>query len=345
MPIRLPLALAALAGLLASMSAMAGPDASTPSPPGVETVAADVDGEAEAGTGTEADSAPDADPGAATRAGGAPMPGAAVIAPLLEVQTEPPPKHAPWSIHSDPGTFALTTDSRSLSLHKPMLLLPATYSGRYPGEAMEVLFALSLKFRLHRKLPLYVAYSQKSFLQALNTENSKPFRDNNFNPEVFLRLKPKRPEQWAHLAFDLGAEHESNGQSLPLSRSWDRVYLAPYWQKGDTLVRWKWWWRVPEDSDRPADDPRRDDNPDIQDYLGWSELRIQRRLFQDRQQLSTLFRLNPNTGRGAVSLHYTIPGPGEGFFWTFYAFNGYGESLLDYDRSVTRVGLGISVAR
>lgn len=270
---------------------------------------------------------------------------AADAEPILELATEPPPKGAPWSIQTDLDSFALTADARGLSLHKPMILLPATYSGRYEGSSTETVFSLSLKFRVHRKVPLYFAYSQQSFLQALNTDESKPFRDNNFNPEIFFRLKPKRPEKWAHFAADIGAEHESNGQSLPDSRSWDRLYIAPYWQKGDTLVYWKWWWRIPEDQSRAADDPRRDDNPDIQDYLGYSELRVQRRLFADRHQLSTLFRLNPATGRGAFGIHYTIPGPGDGFFWNFYAFNGYGESLLDYDRSVTRIGVGISVAR
>lgn len=260
------------------------------------------------------------------------------------IQTEPPPKDAPWSIATDLESFSLTADARGLSLHKPMYLLPVTYSGRYPGEDSEVLFSISLKFRVYRKLPLYFGYSQKSYFQAFNGSDSKPFRDNNFNPEVFFRLKPKRPEKWLNFAADVGIEHESNGRSLPDSRSWNRLYLAPYWQAGKTLVWWKWWWRIPEDQKRAADDPKRDDNPDIQDYLGYSELKIQRQLF-DHHQISTTFRLNPTTGRGAAGVVYTVPGPGDGFFWTFYAFNGYGESLLDYDRSVTRVGIGVSVAR
>lgn len=280
-------------------------------------------------------------PAAVTAAAAEPA-GEPVAEPVI--QTEPPPKDAPWSIATDLESFSLTADARGLSLHKPMYLLPATYSGRYPGEDSEVLFSISLKFRVYRTLPLYFGYSQKSYFQAFNGSDSKPFRDNNFNPEVFFRLKPKKPEKWFNLAADVGIEHESNGRSLPDSRSWNRIYLTPYWQTGRTLVWWKWWWRIPEDQKRPATDPKRDDNPDIQDYLGYSELKIQRQLF-DHHQISTTFRLNPTTGRGSAGLLYTVPGPGDGFFWTFYAFNGYGESLLDYNRSVTRVGLGISVAR
>jgi len=260
------------------------------------------------------------------------------------IETEAPPKHAPWSIATDLESFSLTADARGLSLHKPMSLLPLTYSGRYPGNNSEVLFSVSLKFRVHKSVPLYFAYSQKSFFQALNGSQSKPFRENNFNPEAFFRLKPKHPEQWWHLAADLGIEHESNGQSLPDSRSWDRLYVAPYWQREKTLVYWKWWWRIPEQQKRPETDPKRDDNPNIQDFLGYSELKIQQQLF-DHHQISSTLRFNPTTGRGSAGVVYTVPGPGDGFFWTFYAFNGYGESLLDYDRSVTRVGVGISVAR
>ncbi|MBA4287300.1 MAG: phospholipase [Xanthomonadaceae bacterium] len=260
------------------------------------------------------------------------------------IETEAPPKDAPWSIATDLETFSLTADARGLSLHKPMYLLPATYSGRYPGEDSEVLFSISLKFRVYRKLPLYFGYSQKSYFQAFNGSDSKPFRDNNFNPEVFFRLKPKKPEKWLNLAADVGIEHESNGRSLPDSRSWNRLYITPYWQSNKTLVWWKWWWRIPEDQKRAPTDPKRDDNPDIQDYLGYSEVKIQQQLF-DHHQVSSTLRFNPTTGRGSASLIYTVPGPGDGFFWTFYAFNGYGESLLDYDRSVTRVGIGISVAR
>lgn len=248
-----------------------------------------------------------------------------------------------WRIIVDPDTFALTSDVRGLSLYKPMYLLPATYTGRYPGNSSEVLFGLSVKLRPF-DFPLYFAYSQKSFFQAFNGTDSKPFRDNNFNPEAFYRFKPKDRARWLNLGADLGIEHESNGRDLPDSRSWNRIYLAPFYEHRNTLVYWKWWYRLPDDQKRAITDPKRDDNPDIQDYYGYTELQLQQRLF-GRHQASTLMRYNPTTGRGAFGLRYSVPGPGDNFFWTLYIWQGYGESLLDYNRSITRVGLGISVSR
>lgn len=264
-------------------------------------------------------------------------PGAPVTAPAPQAQA------APWRFKIDPDAYTIDSAGRGLSLHKPIYLYPATYSDAYHGGKTEVLFAISLKLRVF-SLPLYLGYSQKSFFQAYNGGDSKPFRENDFNPELFYRFIPADRERWFHLGADVGLEHESNGQRLPDSRSWNRIYIAPFRAQGKSLVYWKWWYRIPEDKSRPRDDPKRDDNPDIQDYYGYSELHVEQQFFGD-QLAHLMFRYNPVRGRGAVNLQYSIPGPGNNFFWSLYVWNGYGESLLDYNRSITRVGLGITVTR
>ncbi|GAC1629457.1 MAG: hypothetical protein NVS9B10_20670 [Nevskia sp.] len=269
-------------------------------------------------------------------------------APRLPVAATPPAAAAPKSATEalftpDPDAYSAINAARGLSLHKPIYLYPATYSDDYRGSTTEVLFAISLKVRVY-KLPLYFAYSQKSFFQAYNGGNSKPFRDNDFNPELFYRYIPADRVRWLHLGADAGIEHESNGQSLPGSRSWNRIYLAPFWAEDKTLVYWKWWYRIPENKGRARDDPKRDDNPDIQDYYGYSELHLQQQLFGD-QAAHLMVRYNPARGRGAVNLQYSLPGPGSNFFWSAYVWNGYGESLLDYNRSITRFGLGVTLNR
>ena len=59
-----------------------------------------------------------------------------------------------------------------------------------------------------------------------------------------------------------------------------------------------------------------------------------------------LVRGNPDKGNGWASLHYSLPVPGgEGAFLMVRLSHGYGESLLDYRRSISRVGLGIMLVR
>ncbi len=54
--------------------------------------------------------------------------------------------------------------------------------------------------------------------------------------------------------WDLGLAHQSNGQSDPLSRSWNRINANLAIEAGNLAVAMRTWYRIPED---PVDD----DNP------------------------------------------------------------------------------------
>jgi len=228
-----------------------------------------------------------------------------------------------------------------------MYLEPATYSTRYHGSRTELVFQISFKFKLlsyPHDGALYAAYTQKSFWEAYNARDSRPFRETNYNPELFYRFIPQDREKWHHLGLDFGVEHNSNGKGLPNSRSWNRIYFAPFQAEGRHLIYFKVWWRIPEDESKPATDPARDDNPDIQDYYGYTQLDYEQKFFGE-QLAHLMARYNVATGRGAVSLNYSIPGPGNRFFWGFFFFNGYGDSLIDYNHADTRVGIAIMLTR
>lgn len=254
-------------------------------------------------------------------------------------------EHKHDALQPDTDPYQIVSAGKGLSLHKPMYILPATYSEDYHGRRTEMLFQISLKQRLFG-VPLYVAYTQKSFFDIYDSPDSKPFRESDYNPELFYRYIPADREKWFHLGADVGIEHESNGKGLPDSRSWNRIYFAPFQAAGDHLIYWKWWWRLPEDKSKARTDPNRDDNPDITNYFGYSELHYQQQLF-NKHLANAMFRWNPVTGHGAASLLYTIPNSASdpAFFWTFSFFQGYGESLIDYNHSITRVGIGVSIAR
>ncbi len=240
---------------------------------------------------------------------------------------------------------AIYNTCSGLSLHKPFFLMPFTYSPRYDGRESEFVFQISAKMQLWDYGPgaLYFGYSQKSFFQVYNTDRSKPFRENNFNPEVFTRI-PRPFDFLPNWSFDLGAEHESNGNDLPDSRSYNRLYFQPYWTRGREVWQLKTWYRLPEKSNRDAADPKRDDNPDLSDYTGYAELRYRRDFPWRNSLLDVMVRANSNTGRGAIQADYSVEiGPVGALF--IRVFNGYAESLIDYNRSVTRIGVGIALQR
>ena len=240
---------------------------------------------------------------------------------------------------------AIYNTCSGFSLHKPGFLLPATYSDLYHGRESEFIFQFSGKVQLWDFGPgaLYFSYSQKSFFQVFNSQKSKPFRENDYNPELFSRV-PHPFSLLPNWSFDIGAEHESNGEDLPKSRSYNRLFLAPYWSQGRQAVQLKAWWRLPEDKSRAANDPNRDDNPDLGSYYGYTELHYRRDFLYRNQLIDLMLRGNALTGRGAIQADYSVEiGPVGSLF--VRVFNGYGESLIDYNRSVFRVGVGLALQR
>ena len=230
--------------------------------------------------------------------------------------------------------FARVQVTNGLSVHKETYILPITWSDLYYGGESEIEFQISFKQQITH-LPFYFAYTQKSFWQAYNTPNSSPFRETNYNPELFYRTEPgKLAGPWG---LDVGAEHESNGQSGASSRSWNRVYVAPYLPGKRSLLYWKLWVRVPERAGS-------DDNPDITDYTGWGELHYRYR-FAGGQFVHMMLRMNPSTEKGAFSTNFSIPGPPNSYYYLFHFFSGYDESLIDYNRRNTRFGIGIIFSR
>ena len=244
---------------------------------------------------------------------------------------------------SEAEPFARIDTGHGLTLHKEMYFLPYSYSEDYDGAETEIIFQLSAKHDLFGSR-FYFAYTQISFWQAYNTKASSPFRDTNYNPEIFYRF-PENRVGGGLLGADAGFEHESNGQRVPLSRSWNLVYLAPFWHGDDWLVYVKLRWRVPESAKESPDDPIGDDNPDITDYLGYSDIHLEYRLPR-RHLLHFAMRGYIGTTKGNVSLSYSIPMTDEDDTrFVLRLFSGYGESLLDYDRYINRVGVGFTFNR
>jgi phospholipase A1 len=242
--------------------------------------------------------------------------------------------------------------------HRPNYILPVTYNFTPNDQAfgfeegtfkrIEIAFQVSLKVQLGEGLfgdkgNLYAAYTNLSWWQAYNAERSRPFRETNHEPELFLLFDMDRDL----LGFKatnvvLGVSHQSNGQSGSLSRSWNRIYGTVILQRYNMVLSLKPWYRIPERKKETQDDPGGDDNPDIGDYMGSGEVGVFYRLA--KHSLSLLLRNNlSQDNKGAVMLGWTYPlSPKlKGYF---QLFDGYGESLIDYNSRTTRIGVGILLA-
>ena len=240
-------------------------------------------------------------------------------------------------------SFQMIRTGPGLSLHKEMFMMPVTFSDEYNGAQTEAVFQISAKHRIFNT-PIYFAYTQISFWQAYDHKNSAPFRETNYNPELFYRTK-RFQFYGGQVGADIGFEHESNGQRPPVSRSWNLIYLSPCYFRSDILLYFKLRYRIPEDEKEYPEAAVGDDNPDITDYLGYSDLHVFYRFYQ-RHLLHLMVRGNISTGKGGIILNYGVPIPkSKTSFFTMRVSHGYGESLVDYNRSLTRIGFGIMFTR
>ncbi len=249
----------------------------------------------------------------------------------------------------DKATFKLPP---GFSMHKPNYVLLGTWGNRADtaGDS-ELKFQLSFKQQLFRS-NFHIAYTQKSFWRIWDEADSRPFRETNYNPELFYRFNPGDFPNWFYriapgkliaenLGLDIGLlEHESNGNREPISRSWNRFYLTPYFNFQNFSAALKVWVRYSEEVKGFPTDTKGDENPDIEDFLGNGELRFSYK-FDNNQKAELMGRYNFDTGKGAIQADYSIPLPWLNTALYCQVWSGYGESLIDYDRSLTRYGIGV----
>lgn len=206
------------------------------------------------------------------------------------------------------------------------------------------------KFQLSFKTPvveefwgdttLYAAFTMVAFWQLYNGDMSRPFRETNYQPELFVSRAVRTrfgPIQSELLSF--GYAHQSNGRDVPGSRSWERLFLNYVFTTGSWYWAFKPWWRIPEDERSDPLDPRGDDNPDIERYMGHFELTLARPFGNHVTELMFRNTLRENN-RGAAQIDYSFPLTRR-FKGLLQVFTGYGDSLINYDDYETRVSVGV----
>jgi phospholipase A1 len=210
---------------------------------------------------------------------------------------------------------------------------------------VEIKFQFSVKIPLARQLfnnngYLFVAYTQKAHWQMFNSGMSAPFRDTNHEPEMFLTFLTKQSFLgMTNRMINVGINHQSNGRSGSQSRSWNRLYAEFILEKDHFYLSAKPWWRIPEEDKSNPQDTTGDDNPDISDYMGYGEVIGLYEL--KRHRLGFMLRnILPSPYRGAVQLDWSLPLRNKVRGYVQY-YNGYGETLLDYNYYSNRIGIGV----
>jgi len=259
-----------------------------------------------------------------------------------------------WELTENLGKFILRP-------YKPVYFLPLFYSNDpnplprsgnpltsvdepldldYSEAKMQLSFKTKLEDNLFgENIDLWFGFTQSSHWQIYNSNASRPFRETNYEPELMLvHALDFRLGSYTARMVSLSFNHQSNGRSEPLSRSWNRIILTLGFDKPDWAIQFRPWWRLPEASDEE------DENPDIVDYVGRAELLVVHRK-GNTQQIAAQFRHSLRDGaasRGSVTIDWSYP-CFDRLRCHVQIFNGYGESLIDFNHRTTSVGVGMAL--
>ena len=259
--------------------------------------------------------------------------------------------------------WELAKDSKlgifNLRAYKPVYLLPAFWTSDVNAtpassnpdntvttpralDSLEAKFQLSFKTKAVENLfgsngDIWMGYTQSSRWQVYNGDESRPFRETNYEPEVLavFRTGYRLPGGWRGRMVGAGINHQSNGSGDPLSRSWNRVIFNVGFDREDWALMVRPWLRI--------SDGNEDDNPDMEDYMGRGDVTLTH--LRGGHEFSLMARHTLRGGdrsRGALQFDWGFP-IHRNFRGHLQVFDGYGESLIDYNHKATYVGLGISL--
>ena len=222
-----------------------------------------------------------------------------------------------------------------LKAYEPIYVLwTHDFKSKEDRKRNELKFSFSLErpmlydfFWLDEKISL--AYTQTSWWQV--TQDSMPFRESNYQPEIFMQIPISSFDFIEYAKF--GLMHESNGKDGANSRSWNKAYAETSLNFGNLSITPRIWHSFYFDAT----------NDDIRRYMGHGELKFSYDYARQNFALKLRNNLKFNAdNKGAVQFDWFFPIFNSGFYGYLQYFSGYGESLADYNRHVDKIGLGVA---
>lgn len=203
-----------------------------------------------------------------------------------------------------------------------------------PGSA-DAKYQISFRHRITKTIlpfntALLLTYSQLSFWNVY--EKSLPFRDSNFNPGLAL-AKPITHKDHLIGVASISMEHQSNGRDSTYSRSWNFLSASmTYFQNDQLSLDVKVWIGV-----------LAEENKDLFDYKGFGQVKLNYRTKRDHLRLSAT--INPRSllkYNTILEVSYRpVDSLNQYLFLQWY--QGYAESLLDYDQYGSMLRAGICI--
>jgi phospholipase A1 len=273
-----------------------------------------------------------------------------------------------WELEerTDCGTFGLRSyhpfnvsfGAATRKPETPTSPAPGRNGEDQPYQAYGMRIGLSLRTKLAqgmlthgdpvKKDSLWFGYTGQSTWQVFNGPLSRPFRSADHEPEL-MYIYPASfdlPGGWRLRYAGLGLNHQSNGQSLPLSRSWTRaILMAGADRGGRDAITARLWKRIAESGSTNID-PAKDDNPDIEDYMGRAEIKGVWNFDRENQFGLTLRNNLRASGHGSIRLEWlkALGDPARSNLRLHaQLFHGYGDTLIDYNARRTVFMLGLSL--
>jgi phospholipase A1 len=283
----------------------------------------------------------------------APAAATAAAAPVAAPATASPAPSALDQRLASTSSAALQDKWFSLTAHRTNYVLFGSYNSRSNFDRYEAfgdideLKDVEIKYQMSLKTPLWseigdstislwMAFTLQSWWQAYAGNVSAPFRETNYEPEIFATMPVKVNLLGLNIReVALGLNHQSNGRTDPLSRSWNRVTSRVLFDSGNMAGYAKLWGRLSES----AED---DDNPNIERYMGQAEVALAYRW--NKHTIAGILKNNLRSeNKSGFQLDWTYPiNPTlKGYL---QGYTGYGENLIDGDRYVNRIGVGLMLA-
>ncbi|MCW8994461.1 MAG: phospholipase A [Psychromonas sp.] len=248
-----------------------------------------------------------------------------------------------------------------ITAHKPNYILPFNFNkniqsysvyqqavDQTASEHTAQLQKLEVKFQFSFKVPIvthiadlpiavFLGYTQSSFWQAYNSHNSSPFRESNYEPEIFAYWQQNKqlPFAWKFKLASLHLTHQSNGRGDPISRSWNRIESDLVFEKGRLSLSLTPWYRIEEAA-------AEDNNPDLLRYYGHGQILAIYKINDHTFSMINRNNLESNFSRGSTLLSWSFP-LHKHIRGYLQLFSGYGNSLIEYNEYTNSIGLGISL--